>query len=76
VPLGQGARKAAEAAGREADSRLLVVLAASNLLSLGLGVAVGYWLYRSSPALTQRETGKLSTYRRKTLLSPEFVLLR
>lgn len=33
---------------REGDSRLLLALLASNAISLGLGVAVGYWLYRKS----------------------------
>lgn len=35
---------------RREDSRLLYTLIASNVLSLGLGVAVGYWLYRRSAA--------------------------
>jgi len=37
-----GARK------KELDRKLFLTLIASNVISLGLGVAVGYWLYRRS----------------------------
>jgi len=43
----QGNRKVEEKA-KERDNRLLLTLTASNAISLGLGVAVGYWLYRRS----------------------------
>jgi len=43
----QGNRKVEEKA-KERDNRLLLTLIASNAISLGLGVAVGYWLYRRS----------------------------
>lgn len=45
--LAQGNRKVEEKA-KERDNRLLLTLIASNAISLGLGVAVGYWLYRRS----------------------------
>jgi len=45
--LAQGNRKMEEKA-KEKDHRLLITLIASNAISLGLGVAVGYWLYRRS----------------------------
>lgn len=45
-----GARKGPGAGceGGRGEDRLLYTLIASNLLSLGLGVAVGYWVYRRS----------------------------
>jgi len=38
----------AAARKKELDRKLFLTLVASNVLSLGLGVAVGYWLYRRS----------------------------